>query len=293
MDWLILPSLAFAPGAFWLWFFARRDRYRPEPRKLIALTFGLGVISTIPVGIVAFFTYEDVLLDPYVELSAGIAVVWLLAAATEEVAKFLVVWLGAFRTLHFDEPSDGLVYSTAASLGFASLENLIYTINYGPEVMILRAPLSTVGHVIWSGLWGYALGRSKFMGFMGVFVVVAGIIAASLAHAFFNLSLVASQVVPIAAFIALGSVPLGIWWLLRRFDWANSVSPFRFRRNYPRINCVACGNSISVISQYCRFCGQSVVDTEYELVCSQCRSVNRSDADYCTNCGDKFMFGNA
>ena len=293
MDWLIFPSLAFAPGAFWLWFFTRKDRYRPEPKKLIALTFGLGMASTVP-AVILHLTYGvDSIFDQHAQLSTMLLRTIFIAAAVEELAKFLAVRLGAYRTLHFDEPSDGLVYAAAASLGFASLENLIYTINYGPDVMILRAPLSTVGHVIWSGLWGYALGRSKFMGFLGVFVVAVGILAASSAHAVFNLSLVAYQVVPIAVVIALVSVPLGIWWLLRRFDWANSVSPFRFRRNYPQINCVACGNSINVISQYCRFCGQSVANTDSELICSQCRTVNRSDADYCMACGDKFIFGNA
>ena len=293
MDWLIFPSLAFAPGAFWLWFFARKDRYRPEPKKLIALTFALGMVSTVPVGIL-HLTYDvDSIFDPHMQFSTMLLRTVFIAATVEELAKFLVVRLGAYRTLHFDEPSDGLVYAAAASLGFASLENLIYTIDYGPEVMIFRAPLSTVGHVIWSGLWGYALGRSKFMGFMGAFVLAAGIIAASLAHAFFNLSLVASEVAPIAVVVALVSVPIGIWWLLRRFEWANSVSPFRFRRNYPQINCLACGNSISVISNYCRFCGQSTDGMDCELVCSQCKTVNRSDAGYCTRCGDRFVFGDA
>ena len=293
MEWLIFPSLAFAPGVFWLWFFARKDRYRPEPKKLIALTFVLGMVSTVPVGILSFAYNAGSIFDPNTQLSAMLLRTIVIAAVVEELAKFLVVRLGAYRTLHFDEPSDGLVYAASASLGFASLENLLYVWQFGPEVMIFRAPLSTVGHVLWSSLWGYPLGRSKFMGYSGFFLVIAGIIAASLAHAFFNLSLVASQVAPIAVVVALGSVPLGIWWILRRFDWANSVSPFRFRRNYPRINCIACGNSISVISQYCRFCGHEIADTDYELVCSQCRTVNRSDADYCTQCGDKFVFGDA
>lgn len=52
----------------------------------------------------------------------------------------------------FDEPGDGLVYSTAASLGFASLENLFYIVQFGPAVMILRAPLSTAGHVVFGAV---------------------------------------------------------------------------------------------------------------------------------------------
>ena len=290
MDWLIFPSLAFAPGAFWLWFFARKDRYRPEPKKLIALTFGLGMISTLPVLGLHFLFVGDSVFEPDVQLSETVIRGLFVAAAIEELAKFSVVWLGAYRTLHFDEPSDGLVYGAAASLGFASLENLFYVFSFGPGVMIGRAPLSTVAHVIFGCCWGYALGRSKQSGvsrMSGMFGIFAGILVASIAHALFNVSV--SWPPTIVAVLVM--VPLGIWWVLRRFDWANSVSPFRLRRNYPQINCQACGNSISVISHYCRFCGESVDGRDYELACSRCRTVNRSDADYCTRCGDRFVFG--
>ena len=290
VDWLIFPSMAFAPGAFWFWFFARKDRYRPEPKKLIALTFVLGMASTLPVLGLQFVFVDESIFDPETQISEAVVRNLVVAATIEELAKFLVVLLGAYRTLHFDEPSDGLVYGAAASLGFASLENLLYVINFGPEVMIFRAPLSTVAHVIFGCCWGYALGRSKQPGISrasGVFGVFVGIIVASIIHALFNISL--SWPPTIVAVLVM--VPVGIWWLLRRFDWANSVSPFRFRRNYPQINCPACGNAINVISRYCRFCGAEVDGADYELICSQCRTVNRSDAGYCVQCGDRFMFG--
>ena len=77
----------------------------------------------------------------------------------KELCKFGAVRLGAYRSLYFDEPVDGLVYASAASLGFASLENLFYVLQYGPEVMLLRAPLSTVAHLVFGSIWGQALGQ--------------------------------------------------------------------------------------------------------------------------------------
>ena len=65
----------------------------------------------------------------------------------EEFSKFLAVRLGAYRSLRFDEPGDGLVYA-AASLGFASIENLGCAWTFGPAVMIVRAPLSTAARTI-------------------------------------------------------------------------------------------------------------------------------------------------
>ena len=86
----------------------------------------------------------------------------------EELCKFAAVRLGPYRSLYFDEPVDGLVYASAASLGFASLENLFYVLEYGPEVMI-APPLSTVGHLVF--VWGFALGQYCFKR-KGAFVLV-------------------------------------------------------------------------------------------------------------------------
>ena len=46
--------IAFAPGLFWLWFFVRLDRLRPSSRRWIALTFLLGMVSTVPAGLVSY-----------------------------------------------------------------------------------------------------------------------------------------------------------------------------------------------------------------------------------------------
>ena len=59
MDVLSFLLLAFAPGIFWLWFFVRKDIYRPEPKRLLALTFFLGMVSTIPAAIVNSIFLDD------------------------------------------------------------------------------------------------------------------------------------------------------------------------------------------------------------------------------------------
>src|SRR5437660_1191619 len=40
-----VPAL---PGLVWLWMFYRTDRYQPEPRHLVAITFLLGALATLP-----------------------------------------------------------------------------------------------------------------------------------------------------------------------------------------------------------------------------------------------------
>ncbi|HOG73405.1 MAG TPA: PrsW family intramembrane metalloprotease, partial [Methanofastidiosum sp.] len=52
MDAMTLLSIALAPGIFWVWFFYKKDKYEPEPKKIIIFTFLLGVLATIPAGLI-------------------------------------------------------------------------------------------------------------------------------------------------------------------------------------------------------------------------------------------------
>ena len=97
-------------------------------------------------------------------------------------------------------------------------------------------------------LLGIRAGRRTIADSRGVIVII-GIAAAALVHGMFNLFLFAFAPVSIAL------VVMGIWWTLRRFKLGTTVSPFRYRRNYPRIACPTCDRRISVISRYCHSCG--------------------------------------
>jgi len=54
----------------------------------------------------------------------------------EELLKYLVVVLYAFRKPSFNEPFDGIVYAVMVSLGFAAFENIIYVMEGGLGVAI-------------------------------------------------------------------------------------------------------------------------------------------------------------
>ena len=53
------------------------------------------------------------------------------AAAPEEGAKLLALWLLLRKNPHFDEDFDCIVYSVFVSLGFATLENIGYVLMSG------------------------------------------------------------------------------------------------------------------------------------------------------------------
>ena len=283
MPFLLIVALAFAPGVFWLWFFARRDVYRPEPRRLLASTFGLGMVATVPAVVVEWLLIDESVATGGAPVASIAIAMLLVVGPVEEVAKFAVVRLAPFRSLYFDEPIDGLVYSAAASLGFASVENLGYIIAFGPGVMILRAPLSTLAHVVFGSIWGYALGLQSQPSAGGSLLVIGGLAAAATVHAVFNVTVFT---MPVVSLVILG---VGASWTLSRFKWAQRVSPFRYARNYPQVVCSVCDGHIRVTSRYCRFCGSRVAAGHQALFCGNCSARNRPDASYCTACSDQLL----
>ena len=285
MSFAGLALVSFAPGIFWLWFFLRKDTYQPEPRRLIALTFGLGCLATIPALIIEALFLGDSFLEDSAGLGDIAPAMLFVVGPVEETCKFAAVRLKAYRSLYFDEPIDGLVYATAASLGFASLENLIYVLQFGPEVMIARAPISTVAHLVFGCVWGYALGLHYESGNRRHLLIVIAIALSAFTHAVFNILASVPILIPLAIILTL----VGALWAMRRFTWAQRISPFRYRRNYPQIVCQSCGGLIRILSKFCRSCGATADLKPQQIFCGNCKEGNVPDANYCTSCGDRLL----
>lgn len=278
-----LILVAFTPGLFWLWFFLRLDIYRPEPKRLIAITFLLGCLSTIPAGIVNTTFGVAQLVEANPDLLTFATGMLLVVGPIEELCKFSVVRLVPYRSLYFDEPMDGLVYGVTAALGFASLENLLYVFQFGPEVMLFRAPISTLAHLVFGSIWGYALGQHHSSGGNKTWLVVGSLGLAAVVHALFNVALFAF---PLAA---IGLVAAGGIWAFRMFQRGQRTSPFRFKRNYPQTECRSCGALVRLVNRFCTSCGAPVSPPTGELICGNCQTRNRPDAAYCTGCGDRLL----
>jgi RsiW-degrading membrane proteinase PrsW (M82 family) len=206
METLLAVVLAVVPGIFWLLFFYSRDRYDPEPPVWIMLVFLLGGAVTFPIGILE---------GGLILLSGGFLGSVLIAPVLEELAKYWVVEKTVYRTHVFDEPVDGIVYAAAAGLGFATLENTLYVLSALDQSLLLalqtavvRGILSVPAHVLFSVMWGFALGVSQ-AGSPGRHdsIVLWGLCLAIGAHALFNLLLVSGTGFPV---LVLFLVPL-LW----------------------------------------------------------------------------------
>lgn len=178
--WILL--LAFAPGLFWLWYVYQKDRGEPEPRHLILKAFLWGLAIAFPAALLELaFIWSEFLL-----IVIG-------APLIEECLKYLVVRRTVYNREEFSEPVDGIVYSAAVALGFASIENFVYLLSAQQEdllapVFLGRAIFSVPGHVLFSTIWGAALGRAKFVTdpVNQAALIRTGLLTAIVAHGLFN-----------------------------------------------------------------------------------------------------------
>jgi RsiW-degrading membrane proteinase PrsW (M82 family) len=215
--------LAIAPAAFWLWYFYNKDRYEPEPLSWILFVYLLGIAVTIPIAII-----EGVM----GEFLPEFLIVVMVAPIVEEAGKYLVVRKTVYESGEFDEPIDGIIYAAAAGLGFATLENVIYVFSALETSLVLalqtgliRAVISVPGHVLFSAMWGYSLGKARFLpAERRPVVITAGLILAMASHALFNLLLFDAIGF---AILVLVVVPL-LWFVVqKRIDQALFSSMYR------------------------------------------------------------------
>ncbi|OPX70064.1 MAG: hypothetical protein A4E37_00177 [Methanoregulaceae archaeon PtaB.Bin056] len=215
--WLIF-LLAMAPGLFWLYYFYSKDRYDPEPVVWVLGIFLLGATVTVPVAVL-----EGVL----GAVAGGILAAVVVAPVCEEIAKYLVVKKTVYRSRVFDEPVDGIIYAAAAGLGFATIENILYLFSAFDESLLLalqtgvvRGLISVPGHVLFSVMWGSALGMARFMPEQeGNRLVRNGLVLAMAAHALFNLLLFSA-----VGFAVLVLVLVPLLWVLTERHIRNSLS---------------------------------------------------------------------
>lgn len=158
-------ALALIPAMMWLYFFYQQDRLEPEPKGYVFAVFALGALLAQAVGIPLLHDVFEVRrwlsLDPWAHLLGSILVV----GFVQEFIKYAAVRYSVYPLSEFDERVDGVVYGTAAGLGYAAMLNVHYVIASGGvnlQAGVIRVVVTTLAQASFAGLTGYFLGRAKF-----------------------------------------------------------------------------------------------------------------------------------
>lgn len=159
---LILHAAAVVPALLLLWFFSSRDLY-PEPPRRVWAAFRAGILAML-LALAAALPIQAFLPGPEqaAPLVCGFLNAFLSAAIPEECAKFFILLRFCRKSRDCDDPMDCVVYGVAASLGFATLENILYVSDGGLGLAALRAVSALPSHAMDGAVMGYFLGRALF-----------------------------------------------------------------------------------------------------------------------------------
>lgn len=152
---IILVTVAVAPALALFSFFYLRNQLATEPRNLLQ-TFIFGAALTFPILFVQYVLKEEHI------FSSPIIQDVFFTGTIEELFKWLLLFLFIYKNVQFDDPYDGILYGAAISLGFATVENVLYLVSYGVNEALLRALLPVSGHALFGVVMGYYFGRAKF-----------------------------------------------------------------------------------------------------------------------------------
>jgi RsiW-degrading membrane proteinase PrsW (M82 family) len=201
------------PAIFWLLFWLREDRKRPEPKGRIFLAFLSGMIAVFLVIPIERYLISNVFGASLSAISLGVIISW---ALVEELFKYVAAYLSALRSSVVDEPIDPIIYLITVALGFAAMENTLFILGPIQDGLFLQGLITgnmrfigaTLLHVVSSGTVGAALSFSFYRKrVIKKEYTLVGLILAVLLHSLFNFFIMKSTDLGVFA------VFFGVWLL--------------------------------------------------------------------------------
>ena len=199
-----LLALALAPAIAIIWFIYTKDEYEREPTGLLAIAFFLGILSIIP-ALLGGALGESLGYTTSVNIYTTAIYAFIIVALSEELAKFIFLRGYLFGKSDFNEPFDGIVYAVMVGMGFAAFENIIYVVQGGLAVGILRMFTAVPAHAAFGVIMGYYVGMAKFDFKNRNKLLLKGLFWAVIAHGAYDFFLMQErfEILGIMAFVVL------------------------------------------------------------------------------------------
>jgi len=224
MNFLALLALALAPGIAISLYIYLKDKHEREPLGLLLMSFLYGALSTIVTLLISAFVTgsmsinENSVVDQFFNA-------FFMVALVEEFSKFIFVRFLLYPNKNFNEPFDGIVYAVMVSMGFATLENVLYTFQYGVTTGILRMFTAVPAHATFGVLMGYYLGKAKFIHRRETYYGFIALFVATVFHGAYDYFWFISYI-PAIWFGAVASLIIGIVLSRRAIKLHQGISPF-------------------------------------------------------------------
>lgn len=157
----ILIAAALLPALLLMIYIFTRDRIEKEPVPLLIRLALFGAAACIPSAIaescLLALLESSSLVEPAFTFIRAFAIV----AFWEELFKLIFLKSATWKNSAFDFRFDGIVYSVFVSLGFASLENILYLTGNGLGIALSRGLFAVPGHMTFSVFMGIHYSEAK------------------------------------------------------------------------------------------------------------------------------------
>jgi RsiW-degrading membrane proteinase PrsW (M82 family) len=157
---MLLLFVSLFPIIVILFYVYSKDKFQKEPILLLLYAFLLGAFIVIPILVV-----ETSFATRFVGTNwfdTAFINAFLIAALSEEFFKFVVLYYFLWKKKEFNQKYDGIIYAVFISMGFASIENLMYGFQDGMSTALARVITAVPAHALFAISMGYYFGLAKF-----------------------------------------------------------------------------------------------------------------------------------
>ncbi len=219
--------LAILPGLAIAWFIYRMDKYEREKFFPLTFSFFLGMLITLPImEAQKWFYYMG--WEQTQSLLPAIFVSFILVSLTEESVKFLALLFATAHKRYFNEPLDGIVYAVMISMGFATLENIYYALEFGMPTTALRALTAVPAHAVFATMMGYYVGKAVFRPHEKKRLLLRGWIVAFAVHGIYDFFII-QEIYDALALLAILTLSISLFFAFRLIREGQEDSPFKSR----------------------------------------------------------------
>ncbi|MFS0672692.1 glutamic-type intramembrane protease PrsW [Ornithinibacillus sp. 179-J 7C1 HS] len=146
-------SAGVAPALALMSFFYLKDKIT-EPLPLIIRTFIFGGLLVFPIMFIQYAFESDQIGNLFIQS-------FFVVAFLEEFFKWFIFIYVIYQHTQFNTHYDGIVYAVSISLGFATVENVLYLLVNGIEYAFTRALFPVSSHALFGVIMGFYFGKAK------------------------------------------------------------------------------------------------------------------------------------
>ena len=151
----VLLILSILPSIIISFLIYKADRKEKEPIIELIKAFFLGVLSIIITLLISFIIGVDKIDIFDMKLKDILIYAFLSIALVEEFSKWICGYFFLKNNRNYDYLFDGIVYFVFISIGFATVENILYAFTTNLTTVVIRAITTVPAHAFFGVFCGY------------------------------------------------------------------------------------------------------------------------------------------